>query len=203
MVWCSLLFKGLSGVFSSTTVQKHWFFGVLLSFGPALTPVHDHWEDHSLDYTDPYRQSHVSAFQHTMSVVIFLPGSNRLLISWLQSPSMVILEPKKRKSVTTSTSSPSICHAVMGPDAMILIFKNYSVLSWLFYSPASPSSRGSLVSLHFLPSEWYNLHIWRCWCFWCRSVYMWFWWRGSTCNQAHVFLQKVSDSHGLPWWLRR
>ena len=56
----------------------------------------------------------------------FLPRSNRLLISWLQSPSAVILEPKKRKSVTTSTFSPSICHEVMGLDAMILIFLIFS-----------------------------------------------------------------------------
>ena len=55
-------------------------------------------------------------------VVAFLPRSNCLLISWLQSPSTVILESKKRKSVTVSTFSPSICHEVMGPDAMILVF---------------------------------------------------------------------------------
>ena len=55
-------------------------------------------------------------------VITFLPRSNCLLISWLQSPSAVILEPKKRKSVTVSTFSPSIFHDVMGPDAMILAF---------------------------------------------------------------------------------
>ena len=54
-------------------------------------------------------------------VIAFLPKSNRLLISWLQSPSAVILEPKKIKSVTVSIVSPSICYTVMGPDAMILI----------------------------------------------------------------------------------
>ena len=54
-------------------------------------------------------------------VIVFLPGSKRLLISWLQSPSAVILEPKKRKSGTTSTFSPSTSHEVMGPDAMILV----------------------------------------------------------------------------------
>ena len=53
-------------------------------------------------------------------VIVFLPRSNRLLISWLQSPSPVILEPKKRKSVTDSRFSPSICHELMGPDAAIL-----------------------------------------------------------------------------------
>ena len=55
-------------------------------------------------------------------VTVFLPRSKRLLISWLQSPSAVILEPQKIKSVTVSIVSPSICHEVMGPDAMILVF---------------------------------------------------------------------------------
>ena len=55
-------------------------------------------------------------------VVAFLPRSKRLLISWLQSPSAVIWELKKRKSVTVSIVSPSISHEVMGPDAMILVF---------------------------------------------------------------------------------
>ena len=56
-------------------------------------------------------------------VITFLPRSKRLLISWLQSPSAVILEPKKIKSATVSTISPSICHEVMGLDAMILVRK--------------------------------------------------------------------------------
>ena len=55
-------------------------------------------------------------------VIAFLPRSKCLLISWLQSPSAVILEPKKIKSVTVSIVSPSICHEVMGLDAMILVF---------------------------------------------------------------------------------
>ena len=55
-------------------------------------------------------------------MIAFLPSSKRLLILWLQSPSAVILEPKKTKSVTVSIVSPSICHEVMGPDAMILVF---------------------------------------------------------------------------------
>ena len=55
-------------------------------------------------------------------VITFLPRDKHLLISWLQSPSAVILEPKNIKSVTVSTVSPSICHEVMGPDAMILVF---------------------------------------------------------------------------------
>ena len=55
-------------------------------------------------------------------VITFLPRSKRLLIPWLQSPSAVILEPKKIKSATVSTVSPSICYEVMGSDAMIFVF---------------------------------------------------------------------------------
>ena len=55
-------------------------------------------------------------------VITFLPRSKRLLISWLQSPCVVILKPRKIKSATVSTVSPSISHEVVGPDAMILVF---------------------------------------------------------------------------------
>ena len=106
----------------------------------------------------------VSPLFNTLSrfVITFLPRSNSLLISWLQSPSAVILEPKKSKSITTFTFSHSICHTVMGLDAMILIcfcFFKYLVLSQFFHSSPSPSSRGSLVPLHFLPIEWYHPRI--------------------------------------------
>ena len=59
-------------------------------------------------------------------VITFLPRSKCLLISWLQSPSAVILEPRKIKSDTVSTVSPSISHEVMGPDAMIFVFSMLS-----------------------------------------------------------------------------
>src|SRR5574337_1210014 len=66
----------------------------------------------------------MSLLFHMLSrlVIVFLPRSKCLLISWLQSPSAVILEPQKIKSATFPTVSPSICHEVMGPDAMILVF---------------------------------------------------------------------------------
>ena len=68
-------------------------------------------------------QSNVSSFYMLSRLVItFLPRSRCLFISWLQSPSAVILELRKIKSHTISTVSPSICHEVMGPDAMILVF---------------------------------------------------------------------------------
>ena len=66
----------------------------------------------------------MSLFFNTLSrfIVAFLSRSQHLLISWLQSQSAVILEPKKIKSATVSTFYQSICHEVMGPDAMILVF---------------------------------------------------------------------------------
>ena len=62
-------------------------------------------------------------------VIAFLPRRKRLLISWLQSPSAMILEPKKIKSVIVFIVSPSICHEVMGPDGMIFIFQMLSFKS--------------------------------------------------------------------------
>ena len=93
-------------------------------------------------------------------VITFLPSGKNLLISWLQSPSAVILEPKKVKSVTVSTVSPSICYEVIGPDAMILVFWMLS-----FKPTFSLSSRGFWVPLHFLPQGWCHLHIWGYWYF--------------------------------------
>ena len=92
--------------------------------------------------------------------IAFLSRSKHLWISWLQSPSIVILKLKKIKSVTVSTGS----HEVMGPNAMILIF-------WMLsFKPAFSlslllSARGSLVPLHFLPLGWCHLHIWGYWYF--------------------------------------
>ena len=86
-------------------------------------------------------------------VIAFLPRSKCLLISWLQSPSAVILETPKIKSDTISIVSPSICHEVMRLDAMILDFE-CGVSSQILHSPLSPSSRASLIPLHFLPLEW-------------------------------------------------
>ena len=78
-------------------------------------------------------------------VIAFLPRSKCLLISWMQSPSAVTLEPKKK----VYHCFHSICHEVMGPDAMILVFWMLS-FKQTFHSPLSLSSRGCLVHLHFL-----------------------------------------------------
>ena len=111
----SLLSMGLSGVFSSTTVQRHQFFGTQ----PFLVQL-----------SHPYmttgktiavtRQTFVGKIMSLLFsmlsrlVLTFLPRSKLILISWLQSPSVVILESRKIKSDTVSTVSPSISHEVMG-----------------------------------------------------------------------------------------
>ena len=72
-------------------------------------------------------------------VIAFLPKSKHLSILWLQSPSAVIFEPKKIKSVTASIFTPSICHEVMGPDAMFFIFQMLS------FKPAFSLSSFTLI----------------------------------------------------------
>ena len=94
----------------------------------------------------------------------FLQRSKCLLISWLLSPSTVILEFKKIKSVTIAIFSLCICRKVMGLDAMILVFWMLSFKP-AFHFSLSPSTRGPLVPLYFLPLEWYYLHIWGYWYF--------------------------------------
>ena len=83
-------------------------------------------------------------------VITFLPRSKHLLLSWLQSPSAMIFEAPKIKSDTVSTVSPSISHEVMGPDAMIFVFRMLN-FKRLFHSFLSSPSRDSLVPIHFLP----------------------------------------------------
>ena len=91
----------------------------------------------------------MSVFFNMLSgfVISFLPRSKRLLISWLQSLSKVILEPKKIKSVTASTLPPSICHEVMGPGATILVF------SMLNFKPAILLSSFTLFKRLFRSSS--------------------------------------------------
>ena len=97
----------------------------MLSFlySPTLISVHDYWKTIAL--TRRTLVGKVMSLHFNMLsrlVITFLPRSKRLLITWLQSPSVVILEPPKIKSVTVYSVSPSIFHEVMGPDAMILVF---------------------------------------------------------------------------------
>ena len=147
----SLLSKRLSRIFSNTTVWKHQFFSLSLLYDPTLTSVHTTGKTIALTICT-FVGKVMSLLFNMLSrfVTAFLPRSEHLLILWQQSPSTVILEPKKIKSVTVSIVSPSICHEVMGPDAMILVFECW-VLSQLFHSPLSPSLGDSSVPLRFLP----------------------------------------------------
>ena len=122
---------------------------------------------------DLCRPSDVSAFWYLSRLVIaFLPGSKHLLISWLQSPSAVILEPRKIKSVTVSTFSPSICHGVMGLDATILVFwmlsfkTAFSLSSFTFIKRLFSSSSLSAIRVfssaclrfrYFFRQSWFQL----------------------------------------------
>ena len=97
-------------------------------------------------------------------VITFLPRRKRLLISWLQSASAVILEPNKIKSATVSAISLSICHEVMGPDAMFLVFLMlsfkpvFSLSSFTFIKRLFSSSSLCVVRVC-------HLHIWGYWYF--------------------------------------
>ena len=94
-----------------------------LFYCPTLTSVHDYVKIIALTI-QTFVNKVISLLFNILYrfVIVFLIRSNRLLISWLQSPSAVIVEPKKIKSITDSTFSPSICNEVMGPDAMMLVF---------------------------------------------------------------------------------
>ena len=125
----SLQSKGLSKV--SPTPQFKSINSSALSFlySLTLTSIHDHWKNHSLtkqtcvDKVMSLLFNMLSRLVNLDSIFkTFFPRSKCLLISWLQSPSAMILEPRKIKSATISTVSPYISHEVMGPDAMILFF---------------------------------------------------------------------------------
>ena len=102
--WISLQSKGLSKVFSNTIVQSINSLALSFLYSPTLTSICDYWKNHS------FVGKVMSLLFNMLSrlVIAFLPRSNYLLISWLTSPSAVILEPPKIKSV--SIVSPSICH---------------------------------------------------------------------------------------------
>ena len=122
--WISLLSKRLSRVFSSTTIQMHQFFGAQPSLWPSSHINTWLLEKNIVLATQNFVGKVMSLLFNMLSrlVIAFLSRSKHPLISWLQLPSAVIWEPKKIKHVIVSTFSPSICHEMIGPDAMILVF---------------------------------------------------------------------------------
>ena len=112
--WISLQFMGLSRVFSNTTVQKHQFFGAQLS-SQSNCHIHTWPLEKTIALTRRTFVGKVMSLLFNMLprlVITFLPRSKHLLISWLQSPSAVILQPQKIKSATVSTVSPSVSHEI-------------------------------------------------------------------------------------------
>ena len=147
--WISLQSKGLSRVFSNTTVQKHPFFGHSAFFIVQLShPYVTTGKTIALTIWT-FVSKVISLLFNMLSrlVIAFLPRSKHLLISWLQSPSAVILEPRKIVSHCFHCF-PTICHEVMGLDTMILVFWTLSFRSRFSLSSLS---RGLLLPLHFLP----------------------------------------------------
>ena len=109
----SLQSKGFSRIFSTPQFKSISSSVFSFLYGSTLTSIHDYWKNHSSDDTDLCQQSDVSAVLSRF-VMTLLPRSKRLLISWLQSLSTLILEPTKIMSVTVSIVSPSISHEVNG-----------------------------------------------------------------------------------------
>ena len=107
----SLQSKGLSRVFSNITVQKLNSLALSLLYGPTLISVHDYWKNHSFDEMDLRWQSDVSVISYMVQVCHSFSSKEKASFNlWLQSPSGVILEPKKIKSAAVSSFFPSICH---------------------------------------------------------------------------------------------
>ena len=179
----SLKSKGLSSVFSSTTIWKHQFFVTQPFFGPTITSIHDYWKNHSFDYMDFCQQSDVSVFNVlSRFVTAFLPRSKCLLISWLQPPSAVILEPRKIKSVTVplfpfylSWNDGTGCHDLS--FWMLSSKPTFSLSSFTFIKRLFSSSSLSAIRvvsstylrlLIFLRQSWFQLMLHPAWPFaWC------------------------------------
>ena len=139
-------------------------FSLLLSLlychGSALTSIHDYCRNHSFDHRDLCCKV-MSLLFSTLStfVITFLPRNKHLLILWLQSLSAVILEPRKHLSLFPV----SICHEVMGPDAMILVFwmlslkPAFSLSSFTFIKRLFSSSSPSAIRV--VPSAYQAINI--------------------------------------------
>ena len=149
----SLLSKGLSRVFSpAPQLESINLLALRLFYGPTVTSVHDYWKKIDLTMWTFHLSAVISLLFNMLSlfVIAFLPRSKCLLISWLQSPSAVILKSKKIKSIIASNYSPAIWHEMMGPDTMNLAYQMVSFKPT--FSLSSFTIIGcSLVPLCFLP----------------------------------------------------
>ena len=171
---------------SSPTPQFKSINSSALSFlhSPTLTSIHDPGKDIALTrWTFVSKVMSLLFNMLSRLVTTFLPRSKHLLISWLQSHFAVILEPRKIKSDTVCTVFPFICHEVMGPDAMILVFcmlsfkSTFSLSSFNFIKRLFSSSSLSAIRvmssayvrlLYFSRQSWFQLVLAPAHCFsWC------------------------------------
>ena len=145
----SLQSKGLSRVFSNTTVQKHQFFGAQPSLW-SNSHIRTRLLEKNIALTLRTFVGEVMSLLFNMMCrfdIAFLPR-NKCLFSWLQSPTAVILDPKKIKSVTVPMFCPSICYDIMGWDAMIFIF----IFWMLSFKPAFSLSSFTFIKRFFSSS---------------------------------------------------
>ena len=150
----SLQSKGLSRVFSSTTIQKHQFFGAQPSFVPTLTSIHDYWKNHSFDYMDLCQQDDVFAFWYIALVFHNFPSKEQTSFNFMAA---VIIHSD------FGAQENKICHCFYfllfylpwndETRCHDLQFFEYWVLSQVFHSHQE--------ALCFLPLEWYHWHILR------------------------------------------
>ena len=121
--WISLQSKGLSRVFSNTTVKSINSSVISFLYSPTLTSIMTNGKTIALTrWTFVGKVMSLLFNMLSRLIIAFLPRRKHLLVSWLHSPSAVILEPQNIKSTTVSIVSPSICHEMMGLYAMILVF---------------------------------------------------------------------------------
>ena len=160
----SLLLRDFQESFPAPQFEGINSFAFCLLYRPALITVRGPWEDHSLDSTDLCRQSNVSAFQHTVQVCHRFPAKKQSSSDFMAAVTVCSDSGAQEKEIShyfhlfpfyLPCSNGAGCH-----DLSFLIFN----LKLPICCPPSPSSRGSLVPLSFLPLEWYHPHIWG-WCF--------------------------------------
>ena len=161
----SLLSKGLSRVFSNTTVWNYQFFGTQPSLWSSSHIIHGYWKNYTFGYRDLCWQSNVSAFQYTAYIFHSFPSKEQASFNFLAAVTVHSdFGAQENKSVAIPLVSLSICHEVMGLDAIIFIF-------WMLsFKPAFSLSSFTFIkrlfsSLCFLPLGWCHLHIWDYWYF--------------------------------------
>ena len=143
----SLQSKGLSRVFSSTTIQKHQFFGAQPSFVPTLTSIHDYWKNHSFDYMDLCQQDDVFVFWYIALVFHNFPSEEQTSFNFVAAV-IIYSDFGAQENKICHCFYFLLFHLPWNDETRChdLQFFEYWVLSQVSHSPFSLSSRGSLLS---------------------------------------------------------